>query len=281
MQEPSPETPPLSFPYPLQKPTSRDGDDLLVDWIRNHSSYLTVGGLAAKLGRVSAFIGGTVNNWFLLISWLLGIAYTIGVNHFRILNHPIAAWFWLTLAISIVVGIVFRSRGTTKQNEKSASQKSKRWNPTSLRYRILGCIILASGIAVVVVLMPMTVEWIRDFGRYGQGTSWTLAGILGAIAASLGAIQILISNRMRWVLALLQVLAALVGIGVLLVGLLIAEEFIVYGNIFRFIAYSGSTYFSLFNPRLIAIILVAACIGIGVCVYRKGYQVIARGIKSS
>ncbi|KLU04613.1 hypothetical protein RISK_003235 [Rhodopirellula islandica] len=277
MQEPSLDPPPPTFPYPLQKPSSRDGDDLLVDWIRNHSSYLTIGSLAAKLGRVAAFIGGTANNWFLLIPWMLGVAYAIGVNHFRILDHPVTGWFWLTLAISIVVGIVFRNRGTTTPDEKSVYKERRRWNPTSLPSRILGCILLAGGIAVIVVLVPMTVEWIRDSGRYGRGSSWTLAGLLGAIAASLGAIQSLISNRMRWVLMLLQIFAALVGIGILLVALLVAEEFIVYGNVFRFIAYPGSAYFSLFNPILVAIVLSFACVGIGVCVYLRGYQVFVDG----
>ena len=254
------------FPYPLKQRDTKPNDSLLVDWIRNHSSYLTVGDLASKLGRAGTFVGGTIGNWFILLPWLLGIAYTIGYFHFHVLDYPLRCWTIVTVVLTIPIVVMFMVRGQRSQ-QLSTPDGERRWNMTKVQTRFLGCVILAGTVAVVVIGVPFLVELIRDVTRFWRTNTLTIAGTLGAMLAVVGTVQNSVSHRFAWVLFGLKMLASVIALTSLVAVLLWLENFVVYGNVFwlrRWWIFGKYPMLDLLDP-MVALIAVLAVFFVIVC----------------
>ncbi len=253
------------FPYPLNPPADDPESRLLVDWIRNHSSFLTVGHLAAKLGRMAAFLGGTVGNWLFLVPWMLAASLVIGYLHFYFLDHWLRSWIALSLIIWWPVGKAFR----LKERRSTRTQ----WNPTWTVTRRGGSLLLSSFIAAGIVAMPHVVETLRDWQRTGP----IQAGAMLAIAmAVLRFAQGFVSQRRGVVMILLQIATALLGI-LFLAGMVTwLENYVVYGSPFRVLKLTSWRRVSLFNPMVVFGVGLALSATVLLWAKFKRYQIFQR-----
>lgn len=92
---------PNEFPFPIKK-AGREANALT--WVRNHSSYLTVGGILNYLQIAGIYVRGIILNLMVLAPALLIAAAAIGSCHHVLLNHPFGAT--LTGVIAFMVAIV-------------------------------------------------------------------------------------------------------------------------------------------------------------------------------
>ena len=73
------------FPFPL---SDSDTEAAFLTWVRNHSSYLAVGGFLNWAGAVAAYVRGVLGNLLVLMPVLIVLGSVLGWFHSDLLNAP-------------------------------------------------------------------------------------------------------------------------------------------------------------------------------------------------
>lgn len=217
------------FPFPLKHDNSCGRESAFTGWIRDHSSYLTVGNLATQLGSAASFAWGTLSNALILAPAFLLAALLIGRLHFYFIDHPVGWLGRLAICFGILAGIVFffRGRSTAKNQNKKAIRPI--WDYVSM---VVGCLILGIGMGLLFLSVPWMVELMRDSLRE-SGFAWTaLAGsVFGFIVSVAGLRKSLpVPNAVAKSVTLAAICT--LGVASLYALVVLLENFVVYGNPF-------------------------------------------------
>lgn len=259
------------FPFPLRRKQRRENESAYLIWLRNHSSYLTVGDLISKLGSITCFVLGTIGNSLILFPWMVLIAFLIGGFHFQLVEHRLASFLVIAELTMFVVVISFVYRRFIS----GSLADSSRYILTNVRWA--GLIFLSALIASVVLAVPWIVESMRDQLRHTEFSWFGLASALTGVSTAFGTIKSFIPIKQgMWRTVYLTGLA-LFGFACVVVVVICLENFVVYGNALRLVPqwlpiHLWSEPFIYLWIFLSAVIVVA--IRVGVAGWKLSFRVV-------
>lgn len=212
------------FPFPLDKDPSRNR---YLAWIRDRSSYLTVGGVGNVLASLASFAWGVFKNLTCLLPVYLLVGIVLGWLHFFLIEN------WLVGALVIAVCFTIAATYLDWIQAKVTDPASREVSDIESRMewaRIGGWFLLGTAIGVIVVLVPQAVELLREFWR---GGIWSGTGIVSSIGGAIAAIASLQTflpkseGNFKKVASVVLTFAAIV---LLAFALIAVCDFVVYGN---------------------------------------------------
>ena len=135
-------------------------------WVRNHSSYLTVGGFWGGLQAAAAYMRGVIGNLIVLMPLLLLVGVPLGLGHPYLVDSPLlmSRYALLTCLILTIfyfgyeIGKIYVSGRTQVPNEFNGFF-SRKWH--WLRENFIGLMILLALVVVFVDLSPQVIEFVR------------------------------------------------------------------------------------------------------------------------
>lgn len=226
------------FPFSLPK----DGrESAYLQWIRSHSSYLTLGGIAGYLGSIFKYAVGVLNISLILLPILLMLALILGKLHFTVLRNPIITSVSIAIAIGAFASLLPVVLGDVHNRVdlfRSEVEDRKQWN------RITGWFVLGllCGLAVV------GFSWLLEAWRSVlQDVTFTWLGILSSVVAGAGTIATLQKilptqpRRLPFSFPWRSIVFGATGLGLIVLSLLILVDFVVYGNPFYLLQFVPST----------------------------------------
>ena len=177
------------FPFPLM---DGETESKYLTWVRNHSSFLTVGGFLGGMQAGAAYVRGVIGNLIILMPILLPIGIILGLLHFYLVEWPL-----LISQVSLSLGLVFTllyfgyDIGKNFVSRHGAQSKSAvqtfTWFWLKLREHFIAWVMIAIGVLLLVDLSPHIIEFVRkhyvlkDFGLK-ECAAAVFAGISSAAA---------------------------------------------------------------------------------------------------
>lgn len=216
------ELPPTgSYPFCSVSPTKQNG---YVAWIRDHSSYLTAGGIADQLATMGSYALGTLKNFLCLSPVFLLASLALGWFHFQIRERPYCLAATVALVVLVVACWVDRfkccpSSALTRHANRARVGRCGGW-------AILGILV---GIASLMV--PLCVELLRE---HVHGLEWTWTKFTSVVIGGFGglvAAQRAIPVTTGFKKAIAALLFGAIGISLLFATLVGLTYFFVYGNL--------------------------------------------------
>jgi hypothetical protein len=257
----------IAYPFPLPSDQTNGHESAFVNWIRNHSSYLTVGTLSEKTGNLASFVWGTVTNALIVAPFFLFLSLIIGFFHFYIWEHYIQAYLWLTAICTLGFWVFLALRGVGTGEDRF--RKTVRWQDRLKR--LVGCIVLGGGAGLLLLVIPFMVETGRDVLRSGEFVSLTLGSSLVGIVTSMAGLQGFLPGDGETKRPLLLLALCLLGIGSLYVLLILLENFVVYGNPLHLMTLWMLDVFS--EPAIYLWIALALVVAMGISLIFRGFRI--------
>lgn len=255
------------FPFPLPSEKTDGHESAFVAWIRNHSSYLTVGTLSEKTGNLASFVWGTVTNALILAPFFLFLSLTIGYFHFHIWEHYVWAFLALTTVCAIGFAIVLAARGAGTGEERF--RKRVRWQDRLKR--LVGCIALGGGVGLLLLAIPFIVEAGRDSLRSGGFASIAFGSSLVGIVTSMAGLQRFLPGDGESKRPLLLLALCLLGIGSLYALLILLENYVVYGNPLHLMTLWMLDFFA--EPAIYFWIALSLVVAMAISCICRGFQI--------
>ena len=214
-------------------------------WIRDHASYLTVGGAVSHLAGVGTYLFGTLKNLLVVAPIMLMMALTFGKAHFLLLDHPVETFIVMSFGVGGCAWVARRF-----QNKKSEGVVKRLSTERTIGWFVVGGICGA-----LTALTPIAVELSRDQVR---DIHMTLSGVLGTIVAAAAGLELIrsivpLDNSKRRAVIMWGMGAA--GFGVFAIILLVLINFVVYGNPLRL--FSPKMFFSSIHWELYGSLTIA------------------------
>ena len=209
------------YPFRNVSPTKQNG---YVAWIRDHSSYLTAGGIADQLASVGSYATGMLKNFLCLSPLFLLASLVFGWFHFANLERP----YFLAGSVALLVF------GVACWVDRDKCRPSFYLSSLANRARIGRCggwSILGVLVGLTTLLVPLSVELLREH-LHGIDWTWTkftslLFGGFGALVAAQRAVPL--SNGRRKKVAVF--LFGAIGIVFMFATVIGLTYFFVYGNL--------------------------------------------------
>ena len=183
-----------SFPFPLRDSTSEPAP---LQWVRNHASYLTVGGLHDYFVPIAVLARGIAVNFLILVPWLIVVSIILSFAHHWILNQEflllqIAAGVAVCMCLAYLVGTpllrIFRYRQSLERGAVDTAEQR------IFREKLLGFSLILILIIAFIELSPWLIEEFRDrFGVKGLTWSQKLASVVG-LSTILGSSNAILSK---------------------------------------------------------------------------------------
>ncbi len=175
-----------SFPYPVN---ASGKETPALTWVRNHSSYLTVGGFLNYLQVAGVYVRGILVNLVVLAPLILAGAVIPAWFHHVILNHPFAATSLALLLFAAAI-TVFLVRGpveliNTVSNRLRGDRIRDGSDSRLGREQLIAWALLALAAGLAIDLTPRLIEFARLNQSYFQ-LKWSnvSAGIFGLAAVA-------------------------------------------------------------------------------------------------
>ena len=140
------------YPFRNVSPTKQNG---YVAWIRDHSSYLTAGGIADQLASVGSYATGMLKNFLCLSPLFLLASLVFGWFHFANLERP----YFLAGSVALLVF------GVACWVDRDKCRPSFYLSSLANRARIGRCggwSILGVLVGLTTLLVPLSVELLRE-----------------------------------------------------------------------------------------------------------------------
>lgn len=209
------------FPFQEVGPGKTNG---FLAWVRDHSSYLTAGGIADQLASMGSYAWGTLKNFLCLSPVFLFTSLAYGWSHFANLERPYCLIFTVATVVSAFAIFIDREKCQPSWWIFGKANKAR-------LARCGGWLILGLLIGLVSMTVPLSVELLREH-VHGFDWTWTkaitfLTGGFGAIVAAQRAVPL--SSGVQKQLA--AVVFGLLGVGFLFSTLVGLTYFFVYGNV--------------------------------------------------
>jgi hypothetical protein len=242
------------MPFPENSINKRLPEPKQLSHIRNHASYLLVGRVADRFFDAGWFLVGLAFNLVVVMPYLIVLALLLGRFHFFIIKN----WHWAVFVGALVAFLpvlivtqVQESRIPTRNTVASVS-------------RVVGRMIIAFGIAVVLMLTSQTVEYFRDEFRFNELTMLSAIGGSGAVIGILGLLQRIIPEKLRRNHLFFVSLVSLSGALLVLMTLLALVNWVVYGNTLEVAAFvKFLETWSYYQIAILTIILTSSIVGLG------------------
>ena len=167
---------PGDFPFRL---SDGDAESPYLIWLRNHSSYLSVGDFKGAFGAVAIYIRGIIGNILMLLPILIPIGIVLGLAHPWLIDEPLLVTrVPLTLAIALVF-LFFGLRLGQPQD-----QSKRYWFMNALASLVVSALLVSA----LIDLSPRVIEFFRNseliptFGlKECAALIVTIAGIAGSV----------------------------------------------------------------------------------------------------
>ncbi|TWU17872.1 patatin-like phospholipase family protein [Allorhodopirellula heiligendammensis] len=175
------------FPYPVSK---GEKESPATTWVRNHSSYLTVGGFLNYLQVAGVYIRGILLNLVVLAPVILVAAMIPAFFHHWLLNHPFAATGFASLLFVLAIA-VFLANGPYSLiraiSQRLAGDHNRDGSLARLgREQLIAWAILALFVGISIDVTPRLIE----FARQNQGSlqlNWpNVSALIVGIATLVG-----------------------------------------------------------------------------------------------
>lgn len=251
------------FPFPLDDASGRSR---FLVWIRNRSSYLTVGGIGNVFASLASFAWGVFKNLTCLLPVYLLAGLVLGWLHFVLLEY------WL--AASVAIALVFTGVATyldwirAKVTDPAAREVSDIESRMEW-IRIGGWLLLGVLIGICIILVPRAVELLRDYCRGGL---WSGTGIVssvgGAIAAITGLQRFLPkAEGSQKIKAGASIALTITAITLLAFALIAVCDFVVYGNVLAVLCHcvtecSIGEFWVYLATFVSSLLFIAVCLGL-------------------
>ena len=125
------------FPFRL---SDSDRESKYLTWVRNHSSYLMVGGPLNALGALAIYVRGVMGNLLVIMPYLILVGLLLGWFHHDLYRNPFVFTQWVLLYAGIVFLFFF---GYAIGSRYSDPRSDKRPGKTRKRFRVAGDILVA------------------------------------------------------------------------------------------------------------------------------------------
>ncbi|MDF1839980.1 MAG: hypothetical protein P1U77_01000 [Rubripirellula sp.] len=242
------------FPFQEVGPGNTNG---FLAWVRDHSSYLTAGGIADQFASMGSYAWGTLKNFLCLSPVFLLASLTYGWFHFANLERPYC--LILTVATAVTVFAIFIDREKCRPSWWIFGKSGR-----ACLARCGGWLLLGLLVGLLSMTVPLSVELIREH-VHGLNWTWTNAfafftGSFGAIVAAQRAVPL--SSGVKKQLA--AIVFGLLGVGFLFSTLVLLTYFFVYGNVLG--PLPAMTYWFSRTPESTILLIALAVLGIFVAI---------------
>jgi hypothetical protein len=250
-----------TFPFPLNEAPGRSR---YLTWIRNRSSYLTVGGIGNVFASLASFAWGIFKNLTCLLPVYLLVGLVLGWLHFVLLENWLLAVFVISVCFTCVATYLdwMQAKVTDPASREVSDVESRmEWA------RIGGWLLFGVVIGVFIILVPRAVELVREFWRGGL---WSGTGIISSIGGAIAAItglQKFLPKSEGSFKRLASVVLTFAAIVLLTFALIAVCDFVVYGNplavLCHYVTECSIGELWLYLGTLAAsVLLIAACLGL-------------------
>jgi hypothetical protein len=167
---------PGEFPFRL---LNSDTESPYLIWLRNHSSYLSVGGFLGGLTAGAIYIRGIIGNVLMLLPVLIPVGVVLGLLHPWIIEQPLFASRWPLGASVLLIFLFFGFRFGRPQDQLRQNRFLNGLAGTVMSILLLSAIV---DLSPRVTDYFRHADWVPDFGpKECLAFIISLAGIAGVV----------------------------------------------------------------------------------------------------
>jgi hypothetical protein len=199
------------FPFPIM---DGERESKFLTWVRNHSSYLTVGGFLGALQAGAAYIRGVIGNLIVLMPILLLVGVPLGLLHQVLIDSPLVASRY-SMLVGLVLTLLYFGYdigknyvvGRPLEAEVSTGSLRRRWRLFCKHF--IAIVILIVGVVFLIDVSPHIIEFVRkNYVLKAFGLKECAAAVLAAAATAGSLIRYFPKSKKIQV----QILVVLVGL---------------------------------------------------------------------
>lgn len=219
------------FPFPIM---DGERESQVLTWVRNHSSYLTVGGFLGALQAGAAYTRGVIGNLIILMTLLIPIGIVLGLLHHVLIESPLVASQY-SMLIGLVLTLLYFGydigknyvAGRTTETENLVGTFQHCWRFFSNNFIAITTLLV--GLVLLIDLSPHIIEFVRkNFVLRAFGLKECAAAVLATAGAAGGLIRYF-PKKYKFQVQILVVLVGLLSFAIIWGLALRIANYVYYG----------------------------------------------------